>query len=196
MTSRKKPLSLKERIRRGQPTRTVPVWVGADMDLLDEYEQLSETKPEPEQATSLAGPAEGAAIARDQADARIAELRTLLDDYRVDFVLRGLGDRVWAALVGKHKPRLDADGTILKDDRIVGANMDTFPRALIRATTVSPELDDEDWLALLGDEENEGSLTPSQIDRLSAAAFTLSKSEVDIPFSSAASSTNRRSASA
>lgn len=196
MTSKKKPLSLKERIRRGQPTRTVPVWVGADMDLLDEYERLTETKPEPEQATSLAGPAEGAAVARDQADARLAELRDLLDDYRVDFVVRGLGEKRWRALVNEHKPRLDDDGSIRKEDRVVGANMDTFPGALIRAATASPAFDDEDWAALLGTAEEEGTLTDGQLGSLSAAAYTLSKVDVDVPFSSAASSTNRRSASA
>lgn len=174
----KKPkatLSLKERIRRGGPTRTLTVWIGADLDLLDEYERLS--NPTPDQATSLAG------AAPTVENPRLAELRALLAEYEVQFKLRGLDSRRWNKLVAAHAPRLDADGTILKEDRAIGANMATFPDALVRAATVCPDLDDEDWAALLGDEDTEGSLTPGQLDELSAAAFSLAKVGPDIPFS-------------
>lgn len=181
MTAKKtKPgLSLKERIRRGGPTRTVTVWIGADLDLLDEYERL--TKPAAEQATSLAG------SAPTVESPRLAELRDLLAEYEVQFRLRGLDSRRWNKLVAAHPPRLDTDGTINKEDRSIGANMETFPDALVRAATVSPELDDDDWAALLGDDETEGSLTPGQLDELSAAAFSLAKVGPDIPFSSSGS---------
>lgn len=180
MTTKKtKPMTLKERIRRGGPTRTVTVWVGADLDLLDEYERLSQAAPE--QATSLAGPVPTAE------NPRLAELRAALAEYEVQFRLRGLDSRRWNKLVAAHPPRLDADGSIHKDDRAVGTNMATFPDALLRAATVSPELDDDDWAALLGDDDTEGSLTPGQLDELSAAAFSLAKIGPDIPFSSSGS---------
>lgn len=179
MTAKKKTISLKERIRRGGPTRTVTVWIGADLDLIDEYERLS--NPDPDQATSLAG------TPAPVDNPRLAELRALLADYEVQFRLRGLDSRRWNKLIAAHAPRLDADGTILKDDRIVGANMSTFPDALVRATVVSPELDDEDWVALLGSDDAEGALTPGQLGDLSAAAYTLSKVGPDVPFSSSGS---------
>lgn len=179
-TKKKQPLSLKERIRRGGPTRTVTVWLGADMNLIDEYEQRRPVQLPA--VTSLAG-----AEILATSDPRLDELRGLLAEYEVKFTLRGLDSRRWNKLVAAHPPRLDADGTIHKDDRAVGANMTTFPDALVRAATIDPQLDDEDWIALLGDDDTEGSLTPGQLDELSAAAFSLSKIGPDVPFSSSGS---------
>lgn len=192
MTSKKKTLSVKERIRRGgTPTRTVPVWLGADLDLLDEYERLQAEKPAAV-VTSLAGGSTNEVPTSD----RLAELRELLGEYLVEFRLRGLAAKPWGKLAAAHPPRTEPDGSILKADRVLGANMETFPAALVRAATVSPELDDEDWLALFGDDNTDGQLTPGQLDALSAAAYGLSKHDADVPFWSAGSSTSRPTASA
>lgn len=183
-----KTLSLKEKIRRGGPHRTVAVWIGVDRGLVDEFETLS-APPEKKQAASLAGSEQSNAT--DPArDARLAEVRELLSEYEVDFVIRAFGKKRWRALIDEHPPRKDSDGTISKEDRQLGVNMSTFPEALIRAATVSPVLDDGDWQALLGTDDEEGSLTDGQIDDLAATAYALNKTETDVPFWSAASSTS------
>jgi hypothetical protein len=60
--------------------------------------------------------------------------------------------------------------------------------ALIRASVFEPELDDEDWEALIGPE---GILTDRQFGTLSDAAWFLNRGEVNVPFSHAASLARR-----
>lgn len=188
--STKKKLSAKERIRRGgPPTRTVTVWLGADLDLVDQYEAaVKELEEAQKPADSLAGNGSTADIT-----ARIEALREQLDQYAMDFRLRGMDDKRWVRLLAEHPPRTGDDGERVPSDR-PGWNAETFPPALVRATTVSPELDDEDWLALLGDDDTEGQLTGAQVDELAAVAFSLSKVSVDVPFWRAASPTRPTSA--
>jgi hypothetical protein len=47
-------------------------------------------------------------------------------------------------------------------------------------------LDEEDWVGLLGDDENDGILSEAQFDKLSLTAFNLNERDVDVPFSAAA----------
>lgn len=177
-------LSPKERIKNARPTtKTVPVWLGADLDLLDEYEAVErELEQAQKPADSLAGNGSVSEI-----QARLDALKTQLDEFRMDFRVRGLDDFHFGRLVAAHPPRKDGAEVDPRDLR--GWNSETFPGALVRATVVSPDLDDEDWLALLGDEETLGILTSAQLDDLAAEAFRLSRVSVDIPFSRAASPT-------
>jgi hypothetical protein len=190
-TAKKKTLSLKEKIRRGGPTDLVAVWIGAPVDLVREYEQacekFEEVEKEPSPADSLAGPA---GLSTDEERANVERLRAELEDYVVEFRLRGLDSKRWERLLAKHSPRKDEEGNVDSRDRR-GWHAETFPPALVRATVISPELDDDDWLALLGDDENVGSLTFGQIDRLAGVAFRLSQADIDVPFWSAASPTTR-----
>ncbi len=180
--STKKKLSVKERIRRGgPPTKTVPVWLGADLDLIEQYETLRAELENARPAKTLAGDG-----GRADLEARLESLREQLDDYAFPFKLRGMDDKRWQKLVDKHPPRQLEDGGVDPRDK-AGWNAETFPGALVKATTVFPELDDEDWLALLGDDDTEGQLTPAQLDELAAAAYKLSKVPVDVPFWSAVS---------
>jgi hypothetical protein len=187
----KKTISVKERIRRGgPPTKTVRVWLGADLDLVEQYEAAErELEAAQAPADSLAGNGSTADIS-----ARLDALRAQLDEFAFDFRLRGMDYKRWQRLTAEHPPRKAEDGSVDPQDR-VGWNSETFPLALVRAATVAPELDDEDWLALLGDDVTEGSLSSAQLDELAAVAFSLSKAPVDIPFSRAASLTRSSSAS-
>lgn len=177
--------SIKEKIRRGGPTKPVPVWIGAPMELVEEYEQACREAEEAQQpADSLAGTAGTGELVP-----RVEQLRLKLEDYVVVFTLRGLDDKRYQRLKEQHPPRQDGEGNPHARDRF-GFNYETMPPALVRACTVTPILDDEDWLALFGDEENEGSLTGAQVDALGGVAVRLCTRDVDVPFWSAASATN------
>lgn len=171
-------MDIKERIRKARPTtRTVPVWLGADLDLVDEYEAAVAALEEARKpGDSLAGNGSPAA-----AEQRVNELREQLDEFRVEFRLRGLDDLRYAQLLRDHPARLDADGKPIDADE-AGWNRDTFPAALLRLAVVEPELDDEDWAALLGDESTLGVLTSRQLDQLALVAFQLMRQKIDVPF--------------
>lgn len=193
MTTKKIPkkLSLKERIRRGPATEAVSVWIGADMGLVREYEtaaaKLAEEKSEDD---SLAGPD----VDEPTITARMAEIRDELADYEETFRVRAIDPKRWNRLLEQHPPRMLGDGAPDPRDRS-GWNSETFPSALIRYATVSPEFDADDWLVLLGDDEQEATLTGGQIDRLSATVLRLSQWHIDIPFAHAASQPSPSSAS-
>jgi hypothetical protein len=172
-------VDIKEKIKRGgPPTRTVAVWLGADLDLLDEYERAVHELDEAQPAKTLDGQG-----GRSQIQARIDRLRERLEEYRVTFRVKGLDDKRWERLLAAHPPRVNASGEIDDGDKRLGWNRETFNGALVRATVIEPDLDDEDWLALLGDDETEGQLTSGQVDELATAAFTLTKIRIDVPFS-------------
>lgn len=184
--------SVKDLIKRATaPTNTVYIHLGADLALLRalesaEAELLEAKRP----ATSLAGPPPTGEI-----EDRIAALVAELAAFHVPFVLKGMGRLKWNAFVAAHPPRMVEGDVMDPRDRGVGVNTDTFYPELVRVSTVSPVLDDEDWLALLGDDENEGLLTGPQFLQLSDAAYELSRQKISLPFSLAASLTSRDSAS-
>lgn len=188
-----KKISVKERLRRAKqagetllPTRTMNVWLGADVGLLEEYAAAvaeAEQPQEPAGRGRRLGEPTPAAAARQRAD----ELAVQLEEFRAPWKIRGLSDREWERLLAANPPRKQGDG-VHPDDK-VGWNDQSMPKALVRAGTVDSELDDEDWLTLLGDDETDGQLSPGQIDSISAAVFNLTRVAVDVPFSSAASRT-------
>lgn len=181
----KKKLSLKEKIRRGPATEVVPMWVGADMTLVREYEAAQAAlEADTADDDSLAGPE----VTKPETTERMREIQEELADYLIEFRVRAVDPKRWNKLLEKHPPRTDDEGKADPRDR-TGWNMETFPPALIRAATVSPELDDDDWRVLLGDETTEATLTGGQIDQLSAAVLRLSQFHINIPFARAASPT-------
>jgi hypothetical protein len=90
---------------------------------------------------------------------------------------------VWLELLAAHPPRKDPAGKVDRRDAAVGVNVGTFFDALVRASVVEPELDDQRWEAL------DGKLTDGQFNQLANAAWQLNRAEVDVPFSRAASMT-------
>lgn len=155
---------------------TVPVCTRGD--LVDEFRRLDRELTQ--------------ARVREAADPRLAgagsELRARLDDLKgqietatVVFKLRALAPKMWRDLVDKHPPRKLPDGSIHPDDRGPQVNNETFFPALIRASTVEPQLRDETWAALL--DPDQALLNVQQFLRLGRACWNLNKEEPDVPFS-------------
>jgi hypothetical protein len=120
--------------------------------------------------------------------ARIEELQAEMSEHTDDFRLRALTRHQFRSLVIAHPPRTGDDGEFRREDAQLGINGETFFPALIRASVFEPELDDEDWEALIGPE---GILTDRQFGTLSDAAWFLNRGEVNVPFSHAASLARR-----
>jgi hypothetical protein len=185
--------SIKEKIKKAsRPERTVPVCLNGQ--LVAEFEaaerRLQEAIRRPAVDSLDAG-----GETRELAE-QVEALREQMLDGVVEFRLRAMPRKRWRAFISEHPPREDDDGVVDARDRNIGVNVDTFYPALIRTSTVEPELDDEDWLELLGGErklpdgqveEVEGVLTSRQFDELAGAAWDLNRDTVDVPFSRAAS---------
>ncbi|WP_346536941.1 hypothetical protein [Micromonospora sp. DPT] len=179
-----KNLSIKERIRNAGPvTKKVTVWLGADVTLIDEYEELQERLDKLDEQGSPGDSLEGSP-ARDELRDRLAALRAQLDEYALELRVRALDDDEWQRLVDAHPPRrkTDIDEADVRDAKS-GWNTTTFPRALLRAATVEPRLDDEDWRLLLGDGETPGKLTDPQVEEAAGAVARISKYPISVPFS-------------
>ncbi|SBV27572.1 hypothetical protein GA0070620_3096 [Micromonospora krabiensis] len=166
-------MDVKELIKQGRrPEDTVPLCLRAD--LVREYEQVEKqvTKARGDAGDSLAGPQVA------DLEARLADLRGQMAGTTLTLTLRALSPHRYQALVDEHPPRVN-DGVPHSRDRVLGFNADTFFVALAKACIVSPDLDDEDWEALVGDD---GTLTDGQVEKLCTTAWQLNKSEVNLPF--------------
>ena len=93
------------------------------------------------------------------------------------------GEKTWNELRTEHPPRKGKDGKVVPEDSL-GANVETFPEALIRASVVDPAMTGDEWDLLLYDV-----MTESQFDHLFELCWRLNKNPIDVPFSFAASKT-------
>lgn len=145
-------------------------------DLVREYEQIQQR---------IADARENAMVADSMiASADVSGLQVELDsleqqmrDATVIFVLRALPRPEFRTLWAQHPPRRGDDDKPLRDD-IIGVNTLTFWPVLIRASTVSPELDEETWGIFLNEK-----LSDRQFFDFASLAFDLSQERVDLPFS-------------
>lgn len=155
------------------PEDTVPLCLRAD--LVAEYERVQAEHAKAQQAAgqSLAGSG-GAVVALDE---RLAELREEMSGSMLTLTLRGLPSHRYQELIDQHPPRTLGEGVEPRDR--LGFNADTFFPALARACTVAPDLDDEDWDALLGDD---GKLTDAQVSKLCNTAYVLNRKDINLPF--------------
>lgn len=152
-------------------TRTVRLYVGGDLDLVDEYNRLQEEAADP---TSLAG-----------ADtARLDEVRALLAADEMPFRFQALGRRSLRKLLDDNPPRKDKPR-----DQVIGFNEDAATAALIRKCLLDPDLPEAALTELLDED-----LTDGQYEKLSDAVWVLNRRTVDVPFSSTASTSPRNSA--
>ena len=186
----------KELIRAAKlPETVVPVCLQAD--LVAEFEDAERELAQEQRGVrdSLASGGREREISE-----RIEALRAQMLDHTIDFRLRAMPRQTWKAFVAAHPPRKADGGSVDERDRYIGLNVETFPVGLVRQSVVDPELDDEDWRVLLGDDDEErarreaegkpvegGVLTDRQFDDLQNAAWKLNRHEVDVPFSLAAS---------
>lgn len=161
--------------------RSVPVCMRAD--LVAQHEELDRQlkKAAGEPRDSLAA---GSAVSG--LSEQILALEAEMADATIDFRIRAQPEAKYKALRAAHPPRKDADGKVDERDLFARFNMDTFWTALLRKSVVEPVLDEEDWVGLLGDDENDGILSEAQFDKLSLTAFNLNERDVDVPFSAAA----------
>lgn len=165
------------------PERVIPVCLdGALIAEIEEADRELVRLREQPAADSLDG---GGDVRR--AAEQVEALREQMREASEDFRLRAMPRKSWKAFIRQHQPRKDDDGRVDERDRHIGVNVDTVYPALVRASVVSPVLDDEDWLALLGDVDTDGVLTDRQFDELANAAWLLNRDTVDVPFSLAAS---------
>lgn len=172
----------------GRPEKVVPICLRGHLQA--EWDRLKEEHD--------AGPGEDdqAMMAERAAKQRVADQMAKVEaEMRagtVEFRIRALPRRrtpgmakdqvVWQELFAAHPPRKDKDnqGRILQRDAAAGVNVDTFFDALLRASVVEPELDDDRWQKLTA------KLNDGQFDKLAMAAWRLNRDEVDVPFSRAA----------
>lgn len=183
-------MSIKDRLRQAKPiTKQVKVWLGVDMNLLDEYRtavsKLENFQPDND---SLAGGN------RAQMVARVDELRAQMDEYAFPMRLRALNEDEYQSLAEQHPPRMVGDKVDPRDAESE-TNTTTFPAALLRAGTVEPELDDEDWARMFGTDGHPGLLSGAQVDELGLEVYRLTRVPVNVPFSSAGSAGPRNSSS-
>lgn len=179
-------LSIKDKIKRAKrPTRTVEVCL--ETDLQTEYErlhqQLAEVRAREATDKRLGSGAESRQIAE-----QITALQAEMAEYVITFELGAVGPKAWDALLREHPPR---EGN--QDDSMLGHNVEAFSDAAIRACTISPTLDDEDWAELLGSDDRDGKLTPKQYADLNNAVMALNIRTISVPNSYAASAILRTS---
>lgn len=126
---------------------------------------------------------------------QMAEVEAQMRAGTVEFRLRALPRRrtattpkdqvVWSELVDRHPPRKTADGKVDPRDAATGVNTQALLEELARASVVEPELTAEQW------EQLDAKLSDAQFQQLAVAAWQLNRSEVDVPFSRAASMMRR-----
>lgn len=139
-------------------TRSVTLYLGGDLDLLDEYRRLSGESP-----ISLAGKDRG----------RLDEIETQVRADSMTFRFRALGRRAMQKLMDAHPPR---EGK--PRDQRYGFNEDTATDELLRRCLVEPALSDDAVNDLLEDQ-----LTEGQYEQLSATVWALNRRTADVPFS-------------
>lgn len=125
--------------------------------------------------------------------AQLATLEEQMQENAIEVTVQALRRRrtpatpkdelTWNELCDKHPPRKGKDNKPLPEDSL-GVNIETFPEALIRASTTGPDLAPDEWDSLLYEY-----MTEQQYDGLFAVCWRLNKSAVDVPFSFAASKT-------
>jgi hypothetical protein len=172
-----KPGRLKDRLKNNRRAEfSVPVYLRGDL-----YAEIQELDIELVRAGTqpddrLSSGADKRAIAE-----RIEALRAEMESSVEVFRLRALppGDHGWNALVAQFPPNDENE-----EDVKAGVDLDAFNLAVVRKSIVSPEIDDEDWAAML---DPETGIADAQFDDLVKAAWRLNKAAVSVPFSSAAS---------
>jgi hypothetical protein len=160
------------------PERSVQLCLRGD--LVAQHEDLERRLEDLQRSPgdSLAGSGAGAIADRVQA------LEVEMRDSTVTFTFRAMPRPKWRQLVAEHPPRegKDLDGQL-------GYNPDSFYPVIIRACVVEPDATDEEWTELLDER-----LSDNQFAQLAAAAFAVNEGDVNVPFSSVASSVRRSTA--
>jgi hypothetical protein len=168
-----------------RPRKTVPVVLNGEVReqieaVEDELDRLDEA---PVKARRLAEKSAGSALRED-----LAKLRGEAEESTIYVVLEAMQRTPYRALLAAHPPRVDGDGNVVPLDR-GGFNADTFSPALVKACLVGyrerpdadapiltdwPSDDFVDWLV-------DDYCSAGQIDKLSTAAFALTRGDDAVP---------------
>jgi hypothetical protein len=168
------------------PEKTVDVCLRGD--LFAEHQAAEAELEQAEKVAELLNSLDGGAHVAELVE-RIEAIEATMREHTYPFRLRALSSAKYRALLAEHPPRKDPDtGEVLDADKFIGANLVTFFDALARKCVVDPELDEAGWRTL-ADEK----LTDAQLDEIGSVAFRLSRGEVSVPFSQAASRLSRSS---
>lgn len=163
-----------------RPEKTVRLCLRGDLNA--EFEalegRLNEIRSKDRGEGRLNPSTEARDIARD-----MEQLKDEMAASTVPFVLRALPRREFQKLFAAHPPEKGND-----THKQLGYNPETFYEALVKASVVDPELDEDTWVRL-----SEEVWTSAQWAALVAAASALNMNEVSVPFSAAASLTLRGS---
>lgn len=164
--------------------RTLPLCLRGDLvaQFEDLERQLTEAQRNQDDSLNAGTAARGIA---DQMEA----LREQMQAGTVVFRLRSMGRKRFQALCAEHPPRKDDDGNPLREDRL-GVNTQTVWDPVLRASLVEPVLAPDRLTHILDEVLSDG-----QYDRLASLAWDVNRSDVDVPFSLAASRLIRNSAS-
>ncbi|WP_157253214.1 hypothetical protein [Nonomuraea typhae] len=156
-----------------RPEKTVPICLAGDLQA--EFEDLDRdlaiAREQPADGTLAGG---GNPLATQLAH-QIMELRERMREHTTVFRFRGLPRKAFSDLVAAHPPS-DEDKETGND-----VNWETFGVALVSACAVEPEMTEAETGQLAD------ALTQAQWDSLFAAAWSVNKRDVDVPFSYAAS---------
>jgi len=177
--SAKPKLNAKALIRRRKP-RTLEYRVCVDPDLVRGYEAAVA-----ERESARSGPRDSLAAGGmpDGLQQRIADLLAQVEANTIPLTFKALPRPEFRKLRDSHPPKKDADGNFVRlVDARLGVDADGFGEPLVRASLVSPELDDEDLTVLINEV-----LTDGQWDDLFTRVWNLNEEKVDVPFSPAAS---------
>jgi hypothetical protein len=182
--------SIKDRIKAAKlPEKTVPICLRGDLQ--SEFERLEAELEKVQQQGSSGRLNDPRSAEAHRLAERIKQLGEQMRDETETFTLRALPRRRYDALAAEHPPR---EG--VATDAMLGTNAQTWWPAIVQASVISPELDDEDWDNLLGwepgtkgedDEGFDGLLTSFQFSQLCDWAFALNRREFSLPFSQIAS---------
>ncbi|MEU0081364.1 hypothetical protein ABZY58_25980 [Micromonospora tulbaghiae] len=151
---------------------TVPICTRGD--LVNQWRQLAKELTQAK-AAAVADP-RVAGDGTDELVRRLEDLRAQVEASTVPFELRALAPKRWAELVAEHPPR-DGD----EEDLRMQVNRETFLPVLVRLSTVSPQLKDETWAALLNLEGQ--LLSRPQWSKLWRACWNLNVQDQGLPFS-------------
>ncbi|WP_045746385.1 hypothetical protein [Actinoplanes rectilineatus] len=184
------------------PERTISICLRGD--LVAEHEiadaELEQLQKQPVQR--LGG--DGRAALRERIRALEAEMAEATEVFR----LRAPTRRQYRALVAAHPPRRNEKDEVDEADQVMGLDRSTFFEALMRVSTISPDMgvDIEAYFKELIEAQDAGAdlpkppqgdwpklidvLTDKQYGDFTDAAWYLSRGEIKIPFSRAASLTN------
>ena len=163
-----------------RPRRTVPILT--DGEVLEKIEalehEIGRLDAQRVDDTRLASKPPAA-----KATEELQRLYESAEDSTLYFVLEGLQNSVYLALVAQHPPRT-VDGKPIPADAVTGVNSDTFGLALVRAClvgyretedseTLPVDPDDRDWLLGTGDEP--GFATNWQLEVMLEVAWALNR---------------------